>query len=165
MPTRTPSQSAIVNWDLETTLAYGREGLERHAGEQKELLNRRNVLLSSSFSDLNIVLREVVMLSLAAEDFATVEKVIGWLEEAGDPAMGYYAYVKMKEMDREAEVSKHLLSAAAAGHILAQKTVMLNKASRFPFYLRLIVMLPSRIWLLLKSIVIAFRNPKDLRLR
>ena len=128
MATKIPTEEEIAAWDMDALLGYGRDGLSNHSNDPEELILRRNVLITSKFGDRSPVLREVVMLSLAAGDTETVRKVIGWLEEAGDPAMGYYVYKAMSDRGETALGEEFLTSAALHGHFPAQRVLSDRKA-------------------------------------
>ncbi|SHH77952.1 hypothetical protein [Marivita hallyeonensis] len=164
MPTRLPTEEEIEAWDLATLLEYGRAGLRSFAGDHDELIQRRNVLITSRFGDLNAVLREVVMLSLAAEDIPTVHKVVGWLEDAGDPAMGYYVYRTMADRGEADKAERFLISAASHGHFPAQRVLSDRKAKEHgvlsPFFF-----VASRVAHAWRVALVVRQNPKDLRLK
>ena len=164
VPTPIPTKEEIEAWDLAACLEYGREALHHFSGDREEILQRRNLLISSRFGDLSPVLREVVMLSLAAEDIATVRKVVGWLEEAGDPATGYYVHRAMVDRGDSHEGDEFLISAARRGHFPAQR-VLLDRRARERGLFSPLFFLASRVAHAYRVYKVARRNPKDLRLK
>lgn len=164
MSTLLPTEEEIDIWDVEAYLIYGREGLSRFSNDHDELIQRRNLLITSKFGDLSPVLREVVMLSLAANDIDTVRKVVGWLEEAGDPAMGYYVYRTMADRGEANAAEGFLKSAAEHGHFPAQRVLLDRKAKTFGVFAPL-VKLVSRYSHARHVYQVARQNPKDLRLK
>ncbi|PLS23478.1 hypothetical protein [Neptunicoccus cionae] len=158
------TEQEIESWDLATLLEYGREGLRSFSGDKDELIQRRDVLITSKFGDLNPVLREVAMLSLAAEDMTAVHKIVGWLEDAGDPAMGYYVYQAMADCGEAGQAEGFLISAASHGHFPAQRVLSDRKAKQngifSPFFFW-----ASRVVHAWRVYLVARQNPNDLRLK
>lgn len=165
MCTKIPDRDQIDGWSLQETLVYGRDGLQFHSNDKVELINRRNVLLTSPFGDTNAVLREVVTLSLEAEDMTTVKKVVGWLEEAGDPAMGYHVYIRLKRKRQKREAIEYLESAARGGHLLAQHANLLRIIDTKSRLLKILVSPAIKLYFIFRIALAAFRNAKDLRLK
>ncbi|MFY2823378.1 hypothetical protein [Ruegeria sp. MALMAid1280] len=104
------------------------------------------------------------MLSLAAEDISTVRKVVGWLEEAGDPAMGYYVHREMADRGDSHQGDEFLISAAHRGHFPAQR-VLLDRRARERGLFSPFFFLASRVAHTWRVYQVARRNPKDLRLK
>ncbi len=164
MTTKIPPAVEVETWDIEAMLHYGREGLRDFSHDQDELINRRNVMITSKLGDQGPVLREVVMLSLAVKDMKSVRKVTSWLEDAGDPAMGYYVYKALEENGKTEEAEGFLRSAADHGHLPALR--ILSHRSTKARGLRAVFWFPiARISHAWKVYKVARQNPKDLRLK
>lgn len=164
MPTALPSKNDLTAWDMAAYLDYARDGLRAFPEDPEELLQRRTVLMASPFADLSPVLREAVMLSLQAGDMQTVRQIVGWLEEAGDPAMGYYVHRALADRGDADAAEAFLHSAARHGHLPAQR-VLSDRRARSRGALALLYLPLARLAHARKVYRIARANPKDLRLK
>ena len=159
-----PTEEEVASWDMDALLSYGRDGLSNHSSDPEELIRRRTVLITSKFGDVSPVLREVVMLSLVARDMETVRKVVDWLEEAGDPAMGYYAWKAMSDRGEADLGEEFLTSAARHGHFPAQR-VLSDRKARERGVFGIFFLALSRLAHAWRVYRVVRENPKDLRLR
>ncbi len=164
MVTPPPSEDEIASWDMMATLEYGREGLANYRDDPAELEMRRNILIRAPLADFTPILREVVMMSAEIEDIETVRMVIDWLEDAGDPAMGYYSHLAFKELGHPEWAEEMLQSGAAAGHLPAQRELS-DRAARAKGFFSFFWFPYSRIRHGLKIMKIARKNIEDLRLK
>ena len=102
------------------------------------------------------------MLSVSAHDLDTAKLAIGWLEQAGDPAMGYFVYKALLDQSRNEEAETFLQSSARHGFLPAERVLLDREASKslFPWISRAV----ARFKHARKVAGIAKANPKDLRL-
>lgn len=159
-----PTEAEVASWDMEALLHHARAVLRDHRQDSDALIRCRGILMRSRFADLSPVLREVVMLSLAARDMDFMRKVIGWLEAAGDPAMGYYVHKAMSDEGDAGPVEDLLASAAAHGHFPAQRVLSDRKARASGAFAGMALAL-SRLRHAVRVWQVARRNPRDLRLK
>lgn len=159
-----PTEDEVSSWGLKQTLEFGREGLRKHSNNGKELRIRRDLLITSPLGDQSPVLREVVMLSLRLNDLETVREVVGWLEEAGDPAMGYYTHKAQVDSDAKDRLDDLLESSAKCGFLPAKRMLsdrFANKFGPLKFAIRPILRLGHAI----RVFKVARGNPNDIRLK
>ena len=129
-------EDRIEAGDADAMTQYTTDAFQNHLFDRDELHRRRSVL-GRSVPEINTPIECIALLSAAMDDRAGWDKMLGFLEEEGDPGLGFLAWRLILFYSKDQQRADNWMHAvehsARLGHFPSRHQVLLRDVRRSGF--------------------------------